>query len=75
MAPGIPDRPSGVRGSGYFLWHSDVLLPSVALERMTIEGPMLALVAAAGSSAMSRKISWNIRRGMATSAIWKAIEG
>ena len=24
---------------------------------------------------MSRKISWNIRRGMATSAIWKAIEG
>ena len=49
MAPGIPDRPSGVRGSGYFLWHSDVLLPSVALERMTIEGPMLALVAAAAA--------------------------
>src|SRR4029077_17235092 len=25
------------------------------------------------SSAIRRKISWNIRRGMATSAIWKAI--
>jgi hypothetical protein len=27
---------------------------------------------AAGSGAISRKISWNIYRGMATSAIWNA---
>jgi hypothetical protein len=40
---------------------------------MNIERLMLAQVAAAGrSSAMSRNISWNICRGMATSAIWKA---
>src|SRR5262245_34695559 len=37
------------------------------IERLT-----LALVVAAGrSSAISRRISWNICRGMATSAIWK----
>jgi len=43
------------------------------LDRMTIE----RLTAGAGggcgrSSAISRKISWNICRGMATSAVWKA---
>jgi hypothetical protein len=37
------------------------------IERLT-----LALVVGCGrSSAMSRKISWNICRAMATSAIWK----
>jgi hypothetical protein len=32
-----------------FPWHSDALLPSVALERMTIERLMLALVVAAAA--------------------------
>ena len=32
-----------------FPWHSDALLPSVALERMTIERLTLALVAAAAA--------------------------
>ena len=50
-----------------FLWHFGARLPSVALERMTIDHLMLALV-----GAISCNISWNICRGMATSAIWKA---
>src|SRR5262249_33796449 len=54
--------------SGHFPWHLDALLLSVALECMTH--------ASAGggcgrSSAISRRISWNICRGMATSAIRK----
>jgi hypothetical protein len=32
-----------------FPWHSDALLPSVALERMTIERLILALVVAAAA--------------------------
>jgi len=75
MASSIPGRPSGVRVSdlAIFPWHSGALLPAVALERMTIERLTLALVVGCGrSSAMSRNISWNICRGIATSAIWKA---
>ena len=50
----------------------DTLLPSVAPERMTIERPRAGAGGGCGrSSAISRKISWNSCRGMATSAIWK----
>jgi hypothetical protein len=45
------------------------LLPLVAFERMAIERLTLALVVAGRSSAISRKISRNICRRMATSAI------
>ena len=56
-----------------FPWHSDALLPSVAVERITVEAPHAGADGGCGrSSAMSRKISWNICRGIATSAIWKA---
>jgi hypothetical protein len=45
---------------------------SVALELHDIERLTVALGGGCGrSSAMSRRISWNICRGMATSAIWK----
>jgi len=37
------------------------------IERLTLA----LVVAAAAVPAMSRKISWNICRAMATSAIWK----
>src|SRR6266446_10097194 len=42
--PGIPGAANSVRGTdlAVFPWHSDTLLPSVALERMTIERLMLA---------------------------------
>ena len=50
--------------------HSDALIPSVALECMTVERLMLALVVAAAAVPRSAAgISWNICRGMATSAI------
>ena len=47
IAFGIPNRPrcSGA-SSGRFPWNLDALLPSVALDRMTIERLMLARVAA-----------------------------
>ena len=49
MASGIPDHPSGFREPdlALFAWHSDTILPSVALKRMTIEHLMLVLVVAA----------------------------
>ena len=54
-----------------FSRHLDALLRHL-LERMSVARLMLARAAARPSSAISRKISWNICRGMATSAIWKA---
>ena len=49
--PGIPGAANNVRGTdlAVFLGISDTLLPSVALERMTIERLMLALVVAAAA--------------------------
>ena len=46
----------------------------VPLERMTMGRPHAGAGGGFGrSSAISRKISWNNCRGMATSAIWKAM--
>lgn len=44
-----PGTPNGGRGAdlGHFCWHLDALLPSVALERMTIEHLMPVQAAAA----------------------------
>jgi hypothetical protein len=48
MAAGIAGSPNGVEDLIWpFPWHSDTLLPSVALEPVTIERLMLALVVAA----------------------------
>ena len=51
VASSIPGRPSGVRVSdlAIFPWHSGALLPTFALERMTIERLTLALVVAAAA--------------------------
>jgi hypothetical protein len=50
--------------------HLDAFLLSIALERVTIERFVLARCCGR-SSAISRSISWNLCRGMPTSAIWK----
>ena len=53
-----------------FSWHLDAFLLSIALERVTIERIMPALVAVAAAAPRSTaKTSWNICRGMATSTI------
>ena len=52
--------------------HLGVVLPSVALERIFIGSLMPAQTAASAAVLQSAALSWNSRRGMATSAIWKA---
>ena len=57
--------------AGYFHWHLDAFLLSIALERVTIERFMLARVVAAAvvprsAAEFLEHLSWD-----ATSAIWK----
>jgi hypothetical protein len=61
--------PSGERESGWFCLHQDAALP---LWSITFD-PCAAHAGADGarSRAMSNRISWNICRGTATSAVWK----
>jgi hypothetical protein len=56
-APGIPGVARGIQVLIWaFSWHLDALLPSVALERMTIERLMPALVMAAANGFEERVV-------------------
>jgi len=65
---------SGVLGSelSIFPRHLGAVRPSGAVERIPIRSSHAGAGGGFGrSSAPSRKISWNVCRAMATSAIWK----